>query len=276
MPASNISPDSPATGRRTLRLALAGLALVALLLAATVPAHAQRAGYPEWQKPKRLVFGMPYIGNVIGPDETGLITTVLKEIFTSNDLDFEHRNLPYDRALAGLQQGTIHCSLTLKGHRDMKIQGESTIIIYNLAVAYRAKDGFHGVETMEGERVASMYGFELQKLLPVKVLVQTGYDLTSILHLLDRGHVKYVLDESRLLREGLLEAQLPTNEFGIHTLRSLEVHPIFAPTDEGREFKALYDRRMKEMAGSGRLREIYRSYGMSKDKIDHLFKVNGY
>jgi len=271
-------PVSPGNGR--LRPAplpiLRGLALAVLLLAAAVPAHAGRAGYPEWQKPKHCIFGMPYVGKVVGPNETGMLTEVLKEIFERKDLDFEHRNLPYNRVLAELQQGTIHCSLALKGHHGMEVQGETAIAIFDLAVAYRVKDGFQGVKAMEGERVACMYGFELQKLLPVKVLVRTGYDLTSSLYLLDRGHVKYVLDEENLIREALFEARLPTSEFGIAKLMSLEVHPIFSPTEKGREFRALYDRRMQEMAESGRLGEILRSNGLSEDKIDRLFKANGH
>lgn len=256
-------------------LCLVAVLLSALLLAAPL-VHARHAGYPEWQKPKRCVFAMPYVGRAVLPDETGTVTEVLKEVFDRQDVDFEHRNLPYQRALAELERGVAHCTLVIKGHHDMEVLGGATIDIYDLAVAYRVKDGFKGVEAMEGKPVACLFGFDLKVLLPVKILVRTGFDLTSILHLLDRGHVDYVLDEASSIREAFLEAKLPTNEFGVHMLRTLEVHPAFASTDQGRAFRDIYDERMREMAKSGRLREILGDNGLGDKRIDQLFKINGW
>ena len=219
---------------------------------------------------------MPYVSRAVKPGETGMITDVLKEIFEQEDIEFEHRNLPYTTALEDLQKGTVHCTLAIKDTQDSAIQGSAAIATYDLAVIYRLEDGFDGIENLEGERVACMYGFELERLLPVRVLAQTGYDLTSVLHLLDRGHVKYALDEETLLKDALLEAQLPTSEFGITRLMSLQVHPIFAPTDTGKRFQTLYDQKIKDMAASGKLRDILRAAGLREKKIDRLFTINGW
>lgn len=258
------------------RLAPAPMLLGLLLVVAAGPVQARDAGYPEWQKPLHCVFGMPYVGRMVEQGETGAITEVLKTIFKREDIEFEHQHMPYMTALQKLKEGTVHCSLALKDAHDEALQGAAAIAPFDLAVIYRREDGFDGVEAMEGERVACIYGFELQRLLPVKALVQAAYDLTSVLHLLDRGHVKYVLDEETLLREALLEAQLPTSEFGITRLKSLEVHPIFADTDAGEQFQALYDRRIKQLADSGKLKKILRAGGMSDKGIDQLFTINGW
>ena len=251
------------------------LAFGVLLLAAATFAHARDADYPEWPTPQICIFGMPYISREVMPNETGFVTEVLKAVFEQKGIQFEHRNLPYPSIPAELKKGNIHCTLAFMD-RDNPDQGKAVITIFDLAVAYRASDGFQGVEAMKGERVGSMQGFDLQSLLPVKVLPQTAYDITSILYLLDQGKVKYVVDEESLIRDALLETKLPTSEFGIHRLASLNVHPFFAPTEAGKRFQALYDRRMKEIASSGRLASIFRAHGLSEEKIEMIFKANGY
>lgn len=258
------------------RALVAVLAALVLTVQAALPASAEKPVYPEWQKPRRCVFGMPYVNGVVEPNEKGVITAILKEVFDRRDMTFEHRSLPYNRVRPELRKGSIQCSLGLRGHHGMEVEGETAIAVFNLAVAYRTRDGFQGVDAMAGERVACIYGFDFQKLLPVEVLVRNGFDLTSSFHLLDRGDVRYVLDEETQMREALFETKLPTSEIGIKRIMTLEVHPIFSPDEAGREFKALYDRRMRNLAEDGKLRRIMRDNGMPEQGIDTIFKINGY
>ena len=260
---------------RTLPARLPLLVFGVLLLAAATFAHARGADYPEWPTPQVCIFGMPYISREVMPNETGFVTDVLKAVFEQKGIQFEHRNLPYPSIPAEMKKGNIHCTLAFMD-RNSPDQGKAVITIFDLAVAYRVSDGFQGMEAMEGERVGSMQGFDLQSLLPIKILPQTAYDITSIFYLLDQGKVKYVVDEESLLRDALLETKLPTSEFGIHRLASLNVHPFFAPTEAGKRFQAIYDRRMEEMASSGRLETIFRDYGLSEEKIEKILKANGY
>ncbi|MBG0790202.1 MAG: transporter substrate-binding domain-containing protein [Desulfovibrionaceae bacterium] len=249
--------------------------LGALLVACAWTAPACASDYPEWQKPLRCVFGMPYIGRSVKPCETGMITEVLKEVFEQADVEFEHRNMPFLNTRQALKKGTIDCTLALDDAHETTIRGTAAIALYDLAVAHRIENEFEGVEDLKGQRVACIYGFDLQRLVPVDMLVQTAYHRVSVFQLLDRGHVKYVLDEESLLEEALLAAKLPTPEFDIARIKTLKVRVIFAPTEKGRRFQALYDSRMKEVAASGRMRAILRDNGMREVNIDRLLKANG-
>lgn len=250
--------------------------LLGLLLAATAVAHAKSPGYPEWRRPPTCIFAMPYLGHAVKPGETGIILEILKAIFRDEGIKLEHRNIPYKRVLEELRAGTVSCTLDVKHDKRRGLQSKSTIATYDLAVAYRVRDGFKGVEDMAGQRVAYLHGFELRSLLPVEVKPDLAYDLTSAVRMLDLGTVKYVIDDKRMIKDAILEAKLPTSEFGIFLINSLEVHLLFADTEEGRMFRDVCDRRIVELIRKGQLQELLLENGLSQAGVDEILKANGF
>lgn len=259
---------------RTFTRSLMFLAVAALLAAAPPVTHAKSPGYPEWQPPPTCIFAMPYFGHAVGPAETGFVTEVLKKVFREEKLEIEHKNLPYNRVIDELKAGTVTCTLDIKGDSKIGLRAKSTIATFDLAVGYRVRDGFPGVKSMAGQRVASLHGFDLRSLLPVKVLPQSAFDLTTAIEMLDQGHVRYVLDDESLIREAILEAKLPTSEFATAVLMHLNVRPIFANTEEGRMFRDVYDRRIEEMTKKGQLQELLKKHGLSAKAIAKILEAN--
>jgi len=243
------------------------LCLFALQLMAPVNAP---AGYPEWQPPKAFIFGMPYIGHAVKPNRKGLVTEILKAVFEGAGYELEHQNLPYKRALTALKAGKIHCTLDVRDKQKGVVQGKTTMLIYDLAVAYLRKTGFKDIKELAGQRVAYMHGFDIQALLPVKIKPQQTYDLSSAFHMLDRGHVSYILDDDVLLKDAMFESKLASSQFAVTKLKAFEVRPIFPDTKEGRVLRDLYDKRMQEMIKNGDLWEILTASGLSKNGINNL------
>jgi len=232
------------------------------------------AGYPEWQAPKACIFGMPYIGSAVRKGNTGLITDILIRVYETEGYELVHRELPYNRAVEELLAGAIHCTLDIEDIRQDVLQSKQTIIIYDLAVAYLHKNTFKNVQSLAGKKVAYLHGYKLDSLFPVKFKSRQAYDLSSAIQMLDRGHVDYVIDDETLLKEAIFEAKLPSTEFGITYIASMKSHPIFAPTDEGRKFRDIYDRRIPKMIATGELQEIMRTHGVTEKSIEKLLKAN--
>lgn len=254
-----------------IRKTILAVAAVLLLNAQTLAAPSVN----DWTAPPVCVFGMPVAGSAVQPDNRGLLTDILTVVFEPEGYDLVHRDLPYVRALSEVAEGKIQCTLTAWEHVESVSRATSVITLYSPAVGYIRAEGFHGVDDLAGQKVAHLHGFDVQDLLPVEIRPQPTYDLTSVIHMLDRGHVRYVIADARLLRESIAAAGLPSVEFGIAPLMTLNVVPIFSPDAAGRRLRDIYDRRMGELASSGKLAAIYRNYGLPETFIREILKANG-
>lgn len=252
------------------RLILICIALVALCL----PAGAQ----PEyddsvWTPRTKCYFGMPYSGHAVMRGGKGHMVDLLKDAFAPTKIDLEHVPLPYDRAIEGVEKGSIHCTLDVEG-RHKKLESKAVVAVYDLSVAYLREGGFKDIKEMAGKRIAFVHGFGITEYLPVKVKTLLVYDLSSGFHMLERGHVSYVLGENRLLKEAMFDSKIPPGIFEVKKLKAFNLKVIFTPSEEGRRFRDVFDLRMKEMIKSGELREIEEEYGSSKEIIQRLIDVN--
>ena len=242
---------------RMFRLATA---LLVLILALPVSAASQDAS-----EPRTLILGMPVSGTDIR-----VVTGVLQAVFDPAGYRLVHEELPYKRALDEMAAGRIQCTLTVKGVLKEGHAAHTPLAIFHPSIAYIEASGFPGVEEMAGQKVAHLYGYDVQRFLPVEILSQPAYELTSAMQMLDRGHVRYVLDDEYLIEKAIRDSGLPRDDFGIFRLTSQEVVPIFAPTEEGRRLQQFYDQRMQTLIYSGQLLALLKQYGMEEERIREL------
>ncbi len=243
----------------------------AILILLTTSAHAELNN--PWQPRPFCFFGMPYAGHAVMRNGKGLMIDMLKAVFEREKVDFEHKVMPYDNAVEAVEKGTIHCTLDLE-QRHKNLQAKVTPAFYDLGVAYLRSTEFKNMKSLAGKRVAYVHGFGLQQFLPVKIRPQLVYDLSSGFHMLERGNATYVMGDARLLKEAMFESKIPAGIFEIKKLMSFKLKFIFAPTKEGRLFRDIYDRRMKEMMKSGHFQEIMKSYGSTKQNIQRILDAN--
>lgn len=246
--------------------------LLALSLAPGSQAEAQARD--PWEKQPTCVFGMPYTGHAVQQDGNGLLQAVLREVYEPEDIVFEHRNIPYSRVRDALANDTIHCSMTIRERTLGGTLGRSVLTFYDLSAAALLDTPWQGVESLRETRAAYQHGYDIEEFIPVPFTVQMLYDLSTAFHMLDTGLIRYVLDDARLLREAMRESNLPSHLFAIHPIRTFAVVPTFARTPEGDRFRAVYDRRMRELKRSGRLAEIMRAHDVPKQRIEQIMKAD--
>ena len=243
-------------------------ALCALLLSAQLaPAGSDAPG-------ATCVFGMPESGYAVRKDNTGFITEVLRAAFSQAGYDLVHRDIPYPRARGELADGRIQCTLSAKGATDSGVAARCVIAACDLSVAYLASDAYTGLEDLADQKVAHLFGFDFQMLLPVRIRPEPTYDRTLAIQMLERGRVRFVIGEDTMIREAIHQAGLSVAEFGITRFMSLDVVPIFTPNTEGFRLRDIFDRRMSEMAASGELTAIFRKYGLPEDRIRHIIEAD--
>jgi ABC-type amino acid transport substrate-binding protein len=248
--------------------------LLALLLAAQLAQAAPDAPEDDWRDAPVCVFGMPEGGDAVGDDNTGYVTEVLRAALAPAGYDLVHKDMPYRRACGELAEGRIQCSLTAKNAASQTASARSVICACDLSVAFLSARGFSGLKELAGQRVAYLYGFDFEQLLPVPIRPQPTYDRASAIHMLDRGHVRYVIGEETLLKEAIRQTGLPLTEFGMSRFMSVDVVPVFSPNAEGLRLRDIFDRRMAEMAASGELAAIFRKYGLPEERIRYILKTD--
>lgn len=258
--------------KRTQTQSIVALALC-MVLAMPLTSLARQDGI--WTDRKECIFGMPTMGMAVAKHEAGLINNILIAVFKKDRIDVTYKAIPFKRAQEELTAGTIDCSLDLNGYKRVGLQAKSTMVFYDLSVAYLRKSEWDGIKSLEGKRVGYLHGFALEDLLPVKFRPQMIYDLSSSYHMLDRRHVDYVLDDNLLLRDALYDSKLPAAGFAIAEIKSFEVRPVFADTPKGRRYLKIYDWRMREMIKDGELAEIFAAHGLGKAYMERIRKANG-
>jgi ABC-type amino acid transport substrate-binding protein len=257
-------------------LSLFGALLALLLAVQTVPAAPSRSEATDGNRDAApvCVFGMPESGDAVHRDDLGYITEVLRAALAPAGYNLVHKDMPYLRARKELTKGRIQCSLSNRDSAAQTAPARAIIAACDLTVTYRTADGFSGINDLADQKVAHLFGFDFQQLLPVPIRPQTTYDRTSAIHMLDRGHARYVIGEETLLKEAVRQSGLPMTEFGFSRFMCMDVIPIFAPTAEGYRLRDIFDKRMTEMAASGELAAIFRKYGLPEERIRHILKAD--
>lgn len=216
---------------------------------------------------------MPYIGHAVQRDQTGLINDIFHTAFLREGITFRHEEMPYNRAVQAVEDGRADCTLGIGAHKHL-LEAKSVIATYDLAVAYIRGTEWKGIQSLKGEKVAYLQGFDINNFVDVEFLPQLVYDLTSAFHMLDRDFAKYILDDNKLLKDALFESRLPAHEFEISPIKTFLVRPVFADTDNGRKLREIFDRRIPEMIDNGDFAAILEKYDIGH-AFEGLRKLNG-
>lgn len=256
------------------RISFYTIILRVLLLTLLLPVATQADEVNPWKKVQTCVFGMPYIGHAVGPHETGLITSILKAVYKPESINLVHKELPYKRALEELASGTIQCTLDLKDHRKGFYQGKTTMAFYDLSATYKNKTEWKGVDSLRGAKVAYLHGFDLENFISVNFEPQLVYDLSSAFHMLDRGHVDFILGDKLLLQDAMYESKVPSHDLVVSKIKSYEVRPLFSKNAAGLKFRDIYDRRMKGMMATGEFAEIVFEQGLTPKSLQRILDAN--
>ncbi|SOB58501.1 protein of unknown function [Pseudodesulfovibrio profundus] len=216
-----------------------------------------------WVPREVCVFGMPYVGRAVQPGQAGLYTEILQSVYEDEGIGFKHKSLPYPRALQSVTDSRIQCTLSVRDQFNDVVQGAVSLALYDLvAVHFRSTD-FTGVDSLRDKRVAYLNGFDWQEYITVKMSPQEVYDLGFAFQMLDRGHVEYIIGDKDQLLEALPRSGIQLSDLRISPITTLEVCPIFSPSESGRRLKEVYDRRMQELVDSGALDHIYQRHGVN-------------
>lgn len=234
--------------------------IIIFVLLMAVTAFAQD---DPWVPQEVCVFGMPYVGRGVQPGQAGLYTEILQNVYEDVGIGFKHKSLPYPRALQCVNDSRIQCTLSVRDRYNGVVQGAVPLALYDLVAVHFRSTEFTGIASLSGKRVAYLNGFDWQEYITVKMAPQEVYDLGFAFQMLDRGHVEYIIGDRDQLLEALPRSGLQLSDMQISPITTLEVCPIFSPSESGRRLKEVYDRRMQELVGSGALDRIYQRYGVN-------------
>jgi hypothetical protein len=247
--------------------------LVPLLAVLWLLPAAPAAALDPWEPLPTCLFGMPLMPKIIKKDQRGTINAVLKAVFEKERIRFRHLTMPYERALDEVGQGNIQCTLNVGGKSGTLLPGATPVYFCNLSAARLKTTPWKGEKSLKGKRVAYPQGLGMEKLLNVNILPQHVYDLSTAFHLLEQGLAQYALEDRALLKEAMRDSKLPSHLFAIDPIRIFGVYPVFAPTEEGRRYRKIYNRRMQELAVSGELAAILAKNGLGKGCIERILKA---
>lgn len=246
----------------------------ALLLVASLALSAQAQRRDPWAPMEECVFGMPYLGHAISPQQKGSLNEIFKLIFKPEDILFRHERMPYDRALEEVVAGKIDVTLDIASARKGAIPSKMALATYDLSVVYHFKTEFKNLQSLKGKRVAFLHGFAVDKRLGIPFVAYRIYDLASGYHLLNRGLIDYLLGDNVLLMDAMIDSQLPPGHLIMKHITSFHVRPVFTDSDKGRKLREMYDRRIEEILASGDLEYLMRDLGRSDEAIRKILEAN--
>jgi len=245
-------------------------ALVLLLaLCCAVPAMAD----DPWTAKPVCNFGMPYIGRAVLPRQAGMVTAILQRVFEPEGVVLRHQAMPYHRALAELERGEIECTLSIGDAPPRSLPAVHPVFLYDLAAARMASTAWKGVASLRDGRVAYVHGFDLAAVTGEKFTPQLVYDPSSAFPLLEAGFVNFILGDRETLETARRTSGLHSHLCAIEPIRTLPVRLVFAPTEAGRRFRDIFDRRMQSLAGSGDLADVLAECGLPEDRARRLLEA---
>lgn len=190
-------------------------------------------------------------------DGTGLGWDLMREIFEPAGVKVEQRIEPYTRAVGLVQRGEADAwiaaykdevggTLYSKWHYDNDE-------IYTLSLA---SNPLPSLQTLGKYRLAWVRGYEFQHYLPNVMHFNEVARRDHILPMLEYGRADLYIDSKPEMDFILAQSNDP-QRYRLTYLTVIPLYLSFADTPRGHALRDLFDVRMGDLVGSGKLRPIF-------------------
>lgn len=191
-------------------------------------------------------------------DGSGLGWDVLRLIFEPAGVRLSHQVMPYTRAVGLVQRGEADAWVgayrnEVAGKVFFPRQHYDSDIIVALG---RSDTPRPTLQDLGRYRLVGMRGYRYNDYLPNVRHYHEVQRRSGILGMLLLGHADFYVDARPEVEQILSEADEP-DAYRISELTRLPLYLGFADTPRGRSLAAVYDRRLVELIGNGKLRPVF-------------------
>jgi polar amino acid transport system substrate-binding protein len=245
----------PRIGRTRWRLLAAIVVVLTALPVASAPAETVRIESEAW-------------ADYAEADGTGFAWDIVRAVYEPAGVEVAMRTVPYARAVDNVIHGRADAWLASYRHEHPRaLYPEWHFDADRVQAVFRRDrvERFDGPGSLRDRRVGWIRGYELGKYLEVPLHAVRLNTRDSALAMLARGRIAYFLDAAfeidRMFND--LPVGLARESFVRRHVMDLNLYLAFAPTERGRQYLRIWDRRFPKLLQSGRIAEIYDAHDMA-------------
>jgi polar amino acid transport system substrate-binding protein len=195
-------------------------------------------------------------------DGTGLFFEIIKTVYEPSGIRLKHENFPWKRCIRMIREREADCvpgDFFTENERGEGIYPQYPIYM-EITVAVSRKGAvadWKGQESLAGEKCLWLRGYDYQHHLKADADFDEIDSEENALKLIDRGRYKFFLNELSAIRYFMENNSADKSLYDIRPVIERPLYLRFADTDKSRKLIEIYDRRVPEMAASGKMKAIF-------------------
>ena len=237
--------------------------IIIFSLAANASGESPKSGFTS-QHVKVVSFVAPEWPEFTNTDGTGLYWELLRAIYEPEGVRFKHANVPWNRAMKMVTKYPIYDAIvgeSLDTEESLRFP-KYAIDVERMAALYLVDKGiaWNGEETLDDKTIGWMKDYELMPKDKRNFTLREFRSIDDGLKLLVQGKIDVLIHEWAEIAVALQEAGLRINRFEMHDILETDVYVGFSDSDLSGYLIEIYNRRIPELVGSGKLQEIYKKW----------------
>lgn len=207
----------------------------------------------------------------VNADGSGLYMDILKAVFEEEGIKFKLTLAPYARGELIVKSNKADVLLgAYRGTVDGVIFPQWYYSANYISVLYQRKNllKWQGQQSLTNKNVMWIRHYNYEQFLYVPVQKMTSTSRTSMLGMLEKGRVDFILDDGFSIRKKLAAPSISVNtfnkaEFEIQDLMRLKLYLAFANSKKGENLAKIFDDKFPQLLAAGELKRLFEKWNVS-------------
>ena len=192
----------------------------------------------------------------------GLYWEVATEVFALSNIKLECKLAPYARGVKLVEKKKVDFWVgSYENEESFPYYPEVAISADNVSVLYdTTRQTFNNLEDIKNKKVAWIRDYDYDKYIDIQMNIKEIKDKKAGIKMLLLGRIDFLMDAKIELNNALKEIKKDKKNLKIKTLMELKTYMAFARNNRGKELTKLWDKNMRILDKSGKLKEVFNRY----------------
>lgn len=213
--------------------------------------------------PANLFIALEQWENYSNPDGSGYYLELMREIYQPKGITVNYKLVPYKRSIEMLASHKVDA--IMGAYKGMNIPGmfsEQSLDLdkVDAFISPQLNQTWQGTESLTGQRVGSLKGYEFDRYVEMKLQYQEQPTLVALLKMLDLGRLDAIVgyEADIAVAQKILsnDAGYAPNYVIKRNVLINSSYAVFADTERGRAMLKIFNEGILDLHESGRLKTL--------------------
>lgn len=208
-------------------------------------------------------------------DGTGLYFEIIRAVYAPLGIKVEYEFVPWKRALKMVEAEVADAVMGVSQVASKRLQPKKPLVTLETATVFKRRRKWKGRESFRGKRVVTIRGYNFRYYPWFQSLNIDWHEVNTVAHAwkdLRLNKIDYYVDVLIDLEQFVQEHRMDLQEWRIEVLYEEPLFINFSNTENSKKLIKIYDQRITQLARSGKLKAIFKRWGVKYPNNDNWFR----